>query len=122
NLVDCKSENIFVDTCHLLQGPFLCGALDVRINIGEMITHAQDDFFSVFYDLGVQIALLGMTLQDLCWAMVINIIFVECLQCDHSRLSAYPWHSFLERFLAIDQVLPREQNLKEYDDYRTTLR
>jgi hypothetical protein len=69
----------------------------------------------------VQIALLGMALQDLFGGMIGNIVFIECLQCDHSRLSAYPWHSFLEWFLTIDQVLLQKQGLTEHDDYRTGL-
>ena len=40
--------------------------------------------------------LLRMPLQNRLWVMLGRIVFVECLQCDHARLSAYPWHNFLE--------------------------
>src|SRR5919197_6188304 len=62
-----------------------------------MIAQAHNELVCVFYHPGMQIALLGMALQDLFRGMVGNIIFIECLQCDHSRLSAYPWHSSLKR-------------------------
>src|SRR5438309_1647129 len=71
----------------------------MSIDIGKMITDAQDEFSGIFIYLGVQIALLKVTLQDLCRGVISNIVFVECLQCDHSRLSAYPWHGTLKWFL-----------------------
>src|SRR5690242_11826245 len=63
-----------------------------------MVTDAMNKLTCVFYNLRVQIALLSVTLQDLRWGVMSGIIFVECLQCDHSRLSAYPWHGILKKF------------------------
>src|SRR5579885_3814767 len=63
-----------------------------------MVTDAMNKLTCVFYNLRMQIALLRVTLQDLRRGVMSGVIFVECLQCDHSRLSAYPWHGFLEKF------------------------
>ena len=61
-----------------------------------MSTSPYNQLLGIFYHLRMQIAFLGVTLQDLRWVMVDCIIFIECLQCDGSRLPAYPWHGILE--------------------------
>lgn len=96
NLVDCKSEYIFVDSGHLLQRPFTGSALDVRIDLGKVITNTLDQFARVLHHSGLQVAVVGMSLQDLGRDVLSRIVFVECLQGDHARLPAYPyWHTSL---------------------------
>jgi hypothetical protein len=73
----------------------------MSINISKMITYAKDELTGILYYLWLQTALLSMTLQNLYRGMVGDIVFIECLQRDHSRLPAYSWHDILEEFPAV---------------------
>jgi hypothetical protein len=96
NLVDCKSEYVFVDSGHLLQWPFSSCTLDVRVDLGKVVANTLGQFSSILHHLWLQVALLGVPLQDLGWRVLSRVVFVECLQGDHARLPAYPyWHTSL---------------------------
>src|SRR5579883_748281 len=89
NLVDCKPQDIFINLCHLWQRPVTRSCLlNLRVNSRDMAKHTLYEFFRKVYHARRKIPLRGMSFDNALKAMPAQIIFIECLQSDHSSLPA----------------------------------
>ena len=66
------------------------------IDFGKMVADTHDQFVRILEHFRLEMAIFDMPLKDFLGRVLSRIVFIECLQGDHARLSSYPnWHAIL---------------------------